>query len=393
MRRGIPISSWLIFSAFFVYAAAYNVIGTLITDVMATTGMDLSHVGLLMSSVQAGILAAILSSLLFMKHLRKTTIIRFGMFVIALGLLLIVLLPYEWMLYLSFAVFGFGGFCMDSGSNAYLAAGKMSRRSVPLLHFIYSTGALLSGYMIIPFKGEGWQKGYALFGILMALIAAATLLPSRRAESEETGSDTEEEKVPVRKILSDPLYILFSLALMMYMAAQQIGTNWYPYFIEVSFNASDSAVAAAVMSFWIGIAAMRLLSSFLLARNLSPILLSSAGMLLSCAGQVAAALSGNALSALIFIAVSGFAAGATIPCYIVEVSSWYRGNAFFVSTFYLLCGTAGRMLLQPVAAHLIEALGARQMLLSSSLLLFLGSVLAFAVMRMKQGGQSSCCRE
>ena len=168
------------------------------------------------------------------------------------------------------------------------------------------------------------------------------------------------------------------------MTAQQIGTNWYPYYIEISFAASDTVVAVTMMSFWIGIASMRLLSSFLLSRGFSPVKLSAIGMLISGLAQVIASVSGNLVLSLVFIAISGFAAGANVPCYVVEVSSWYRNNTFFVSTFYLLCGTAGRMVMQPIAAALAEAWGPRTMLLAASSLLFIGSVLAFFVINYRR---------
>ena len=108
-------------------------------------------------------------------------------------------------------------------------------------------------------------------------------------------------------------------------------------------------------------------------------------MAVSGIGQVLAALSGNAVLALVFIALTGFAAGANIPCYIVEVSSWYPGNTFFVSTLYLLSGTIGRMVMQPVAAYAAGRIGAGSMLLMFSSFLFIGSLLALYVIRRKAG--------
>lgn len=379
------IAVGVIFTAFFVYAVAYNVIGTLVTDVMETTGMDLSHVGFLMSSIQVGILFAILMSVLVIRKLERTVIIRTGMAFIVLGLLMVLALPYEWTLYASFMIFGFGGFCMDSGANSYLssAPGSDSRKNIPLLHFVYSTGALLSGYLMIPFKNGSWRLGYAVFGMAMLLV----LLFSFRGKSLEKGEREDQKSTGkperVSVIIRNPMFILMTLSLMMYMTAQQIGSNWYPYFIETRFNASDAVVATTMMFFWIGIAAMRFLSSILLSRGLSPVKLFSAGMLISGAGQVLAALSGNVVLALVFIALSGFAAGANIPCYIVEVGAWYPGNTFFVSTLYLLSGTVGRMVMHPVAAAVADALGAGKMLLLFSSLLFGGALLSFIVLKMR----------
>ena len=376
-RIGINV----IFVAFFFYAIAYNVIGTLVTDVMETTGMDLSHVGFLMSAIQVGILIAICSSMLFLRRFSRTAIIRTGMLFIVIGLFMILLLPYEWSLYLAFIVFGFGGFCMDSGSNSYLSSSpdSDSRRNVPLIHFVYSTGALLSGYIMIPFRNLSWRIGYAAFGLAMLIVLISSFAGSAQRE-EEKSRGAESKPVPILSIVSNPSFIALTISLMLYMTAQQIGSNWYPYYIETTFKASDAIAAAAMMSFWVGIAAMRFLSSILLSKGLSPILLSAIGLAVSGIGQVLAALSGNATMALVFIAFSGFAAGANIPCYIVEVSSWYPGNTFFVSTLYLLSGTIGRMVMQPIAAFAVDRIGPGSMLLLFSSFLFVGALLTLYVM-------------
>lgn len=381
-RIGIGV----IFIMFFVYAIAYNVIGTLVTDVMETMGMELSHVGFLMSAMQAGILAAICASLLGLQRYPKTAIMRSGMALVVLGLFMIMASPHEWSLYLSFMIFGFGGFCLDSSANAYVSSSSdsRSRRFVPLIHFVYSIGALLSGYIMIPFKSVSWKVGYAAFGLAMLVVLIASF--AGRPAAQETGSRKETAKpVPARTILRNPSFIALTAALMLYMTAQQIGTNWFPYYLETSFGASDAASAAAMMCFWIGIASMRFLSSILLSKGLSPVKLSAIGMAVSGIGQVLAALSGNAVLALVFIALTGFAAGANIPCYIVEVSSWYPGNTFFVSTLYLLSGTIGRMVMQPVAAYAAGRIGAGSMLLMFSSFLFIGSLLALYVIRRKAG--------
>ena len=198
-RIGIGV----IFIMFFVYAIAYNVIGTLVTDVMETMGMELSHVGFLMSAMQAGILAAICASLLGLQRYPKTAIMRSGMALVVLGLFMIMASPHEWSLYLSFMIFGFGGFCLDSSANAYVSSSSdsRSRRFVPLIHFVYSIGALLSGYIMIPFKSVSWKVGYAAFGLAMLAVLIASF--AGRPAAQETGSRKETARpVPARFVHS-----------------------------------------------------------------------------------------------------------------------------------------------------------------------------------------------
>ena len=90
--------------------------------------------------------------------------------------------------------------------------------------------------------------------------------PSNAAESVKE-TIKEPEKVPAKVILKDKVFIMYCLVLVFYMASQQTCTSWLPLFLEKDFNASNAVVAATTMSFWIGIAVMRLLSPVLLKTN------------------------------------------------------------------------------------------------------------------------------
>lgn len=380
------INPYVIFLTFFCYAVSYNAIGTLITEVMSATGMSLENMGFLMSSVQIGIFVAIICSCLFLMRTEKALIVRSGIIFMTIALLLIIIVPGDKGLYFSFALFGFGGFFTDSGANAYLSAqsDKESRKYIPMLHFVYSLGALLSGYILMPFKGGAWRAGYGLLGILLAFLLVFSFI-LRKSDGNERKKEAEKAPpVKTRVILTDPIYLLLTVSMMLYMISQQVDSNWYPYYIETSFGASASLVAGTMLSFWLGIAAIRLFSSFLLSHGLSPVLLIAGGTLFSACAQLIATSVSSMSVALVFICLAGFGAGATIPCYVVEISARYRGNTFFISTFYTLLATLGRMAAQPIVASAVSSFGAASTLRAVSLLFFISAFCAIIAMKLKK---------
>lgn len=385
------MSPVIIFLGFFVYSVSINIFGTLASAIMSTTAFSLSQLGSLLSTLQTGAFLGILLSPLVLKRLKEASILRLGVVVMGLALGTLVFFPSKSVLFVIFACLGFGGFYVDSGSNAYLAGRFPDKRStyIPILHFVYSLGALTSGYLILPFKGPSWHFGYAICGFLLLMLLFVGLQRDKgslKRKQEPQDQHENREKLPAKVILRNKGFLLYCLVLMLYMASQQTCTSWLPLYIETSFYATPSMVAATMMSFWVGIACMRLIAPVLLNRGLHPLLLTAGGMALSFIALCCALLSSNVAIAYGAIAFSGFGAGATIPLFIVEASSWFPSNTAFVSVFYILCGTLGRMVFPYLVAIIAESYSLKLALLLSSLLLLIGFLLSVKIYR---AGRSS----
>ncbi|WP_320127652.1 MFS transporter [uncultured Sphaerochaeta sp.] len=379
----------IIFLGFFVYSVAVSMFGTQVGEIMKTLSIPISQAGSLLSTQQMGAFLGIVLSPLVLKHCKEKSILRLGMVVMGASLVLLFVFPARFVLFAIFACLGFGGFYVDSGSNAYLASHFPEKRSIyiPILHFVYSLGALSSGYLVLPFKGMKWHIGYAICGVLLLSFLLIGMENERRVGKRPAQSQKKQEileKLPFKVILGDKRFLLYCLVLMFYMSSQQISASWLPLYVETAFHASPSLVAATLMSFWIGIACMRLVSPLFLSKGIPPLLLTAGGMFLSFLTLIIALLSKNLVFAYIAIVISGFGSGATIPLFIVTASSWFPANTAFVSVFYILSGTVGRMIFPYLVALFAETYGLQYSLLSSSLLLLLGSLLAIVVYRKRE---------
>jgi fucose permease len=378
-----------IFLGFFIYSVSVNIFGTLASEIMTTTALPLSQAGSLLGTLQLGAFVGIGLSPVVLKKCREGSILRLGMTVLGIALSSLVFFPSKGMLFVLFACLGLGGFYVDSGSNAFLSSCFPAKRAtyIPILHFVYSLGALTSGYLILPFKGPTWHLGYAICGLVLLVLLVGGLLQDRRKGRGAIGckeSQAKGEKLPVKTILKDKVFLRYCAVLMLYMASQQTCTSWLPLYIETSFDATPSMVATTMMSFWVGIAVMRLISPILLHKGFHPLVLSSCGLALSFLALLGALISKQLAVAYVCIVLCGFGAGATIPLFIVEVTSWFPSNAAFLSVFYILCGTFGKMVFPYLVALVAEAYSLKLALLLSSLLLFLGFFLSVVVYRQKR---------
>lgn len=379
------MSAILVLVVFFLYSVGYNIFGVLVADIIEGCSISLSSAGVLQSMFQIGALIAIALSPLALMKLSNLNRLRMGIIFDALGMVLLALIQSPWVISLFFVFMGLGGFYIDSGANAYLAQAYPEKREtfIPLLHFSYSLGALICGYLVLPFKSpDSWGWGYGIPGVvLLALFALSYLKKSvKTGNAEAAAEENNVQAVPVKTLLRDRNYIMYSIVILLYMAGQQICASWLPLFVEKDFQASASVVAATTMSFWIGIATMRFLSPIILKTGkLNAMQSIQYGMMVSFATMIGISISPNVVSALICSALCGFASGAVIPLFIVEVSSWYPGNTGFISTFYIICGTIGRFVFTPLVAFCGDRFGMRIALGSSSILFLIGTILAFTV--------------
>lgn len=377
-----------IFAGFFLFAIANNMLGPLATNIMASTGLSLSQSGSLISFLQLGSLIAIIGSLLVMKRLLQSTVIKIGYFLLVLALVAISFTTGSLLLFAMYAVIGFSAFLIDSGSNAVLSSDYYEKRGVyiPLLHFCYSTGAIITGFVILPFKGPLWRLAYGTVGLLVAIILLLAWREQRRKHKKGQGLAKEAPpKVqvgPIMPIVKDGAFIIYTLALMLYMGSQIICATWIPVYVETELFQPPTVTAMTLTVFWIGIAISRLIMAPIMSKGGDPFVLSIVGLSLAGCSLLALTFSANIVVVLSLVALCGFFAGTTIPLFIVITATWYPKNTAFISLSYILSGTIGKMIFPWLVTRIAEANNLGYALMLSSLMLFISAILTFVVQKM-----------
>lgn len=382
-----------LFAGFFFFAIANNMLGPLATNIMASTGLTLSQSGSLVSFIQMGSLISILVSLIIMKRLLQITVTRIGYAFLVFALIAIAFTSGTLLLFVLYTVIGFSAFLIDSGSNAVLASDYYEKRNlyIPLLHFCFSAGAILTGYVILPFKGTRWRFAYGTVGVLVALVLITAWLENsfraKREKSQGTRAKvhSEVQAGPILPLLKDRAFIMYTLVIMFYMGSQIICATWIPVYVEMELLQSPAITATSLTVFWIGIAISRLLMGFVMQKGANPFALSISGMVLAGLSLFALPATTNILIALSLVGFCGFFAGATIPMYIVVTATWYPKNTAFISLSYILSGTIGRMIFPWLVTAIAEVRNLGYALMLSSLMLCISAVLLILVQRSVKG--------
>lgn len=385
-----------LFAGFFFFAIASNMLGPLATNIMTSTSLSLSQSGSLVSFMQIGSLTAIVVSLLIMKRLRQITVTKIGYLFLVIALIGISLTSGNFLLFALYMIIGFSAFLIDSGSNAVLASDYFEKRTlyIPLLHFCYSAGAIVTGFVILPFKGVLWRFAYGTVGMLIAIVLILAFAEKRyRGRSKKGQAITQEVHSEVQvgailPILKDKAFIMYTLVLMFYMGSQIICATWIPVYVETELFQSPAITATSLTVFWIGIAISRLLMGPIMQKGGNPFVLSIVGMLLAAVALLALPFTTNILLVLLLIALCGFFAGATIPMYIVITATWYPKNTAFISLSYILSGTIGRMIFPWLVTKIAEVHNLGYALMISSLMLFISAGLIFLVQKTAKARQA-----
>ena len=158
------LSPALIFIEFFLYAVAYNFYSSL--------SISIKQAGMFISIMQIGATFAILSIITIFSSRNIAFILKAGTLIIACGFLMLSLSSNVFLAGISFFLIGIGSFFSDTGSSGYLNEYYPNERNrfVPVLFFMYSLGAILVGYIALPFKAINWRAGYVfLFSVFFIL--------------------------------------------------------------------------------------------------------------------------------------------------------------------------------------------------------------------------------
>lgn len=377
------MTKFLIFALFFFFSVASNMLGPLVTNIMDSTGMSLTTSGSLLSSQQVGAIASMAILFLFQKKVKQSSIMRIGYVIVIIGFFVISLNHHISILFLTYILLGIGGFLVDSGANSYIASRYFDKRAlyIPLLHFMYSAGAIVTGYMILPFKSNKWPFAYLSVGLIFLVLLIAEIISSKKeAKNKNIHIHIEREQGSIKELLKDPAFILYTLVIMFYMGSQIICSVWIPVFVETELGQSAAITGTSLTMFWVGIAISRLIMGPILNKGANPYTLSIWTMVASGVSLILAVFfSQSIISVLCFTLLTGLFAGATIPLYIVVCSSWYPNNTTFISLSYILSGTVGRMIFPFLVTYIATFLSLGISLALSSSLLFISALLIVIV--------------
>lgn len=204
-------------------------------------------------------------------------------------------------------------------------------RLMNLLHAGFSLGAILGPLAVgLLLRLDGpWKVIYPASGGLLLLMAGLFLVfpfPDWEEAEADRASETGGRQAGGLRLAREPLLVLLSLGIILYVGSELGVTNWSSEYFVRSLGAPGSTAAFAVSALWIGILAGRFLLSLAYHGTRQDIVLLALALL--CTACLSAFLAAkNGITGIMLTVILGVGYSGIYPMIITLTGRAFRSSA------------------------------------------------------------------
>ena len=361
-HRNARIFIALIFLAMFIYGAASQMLGTLISRIMLHYGLRMAQAGLLSTFINAGNFAAIFTITVFSGRIDKKILLAASLFFYSASFFLVSTAPLFGVLLAGFALIGVFGATLDTLLNSLVAdhfPGNVSP-GMSMLHGFFGLGGL-SGPIVIErlALSFSWPQVYFIVSMVFAvyLFLYAVLL-KLQWNGLKTNAEGRQQSgfgfTDVVRFFTRKKHVLLWITMFFYGGNQSTLAVWLKRYIETHLN--EPVWGAWVLSaMWLGIAVSRLVISPLIKAPSPKKIM--AGNLISAAALIAGLFSGSVQGIAAASLVVGLCSGFTIPLILALGCEWHREKTVFGTIMPFTALFLAYMVFPPFSGMLSDLMG------------------------------------
>jgi fucose permease len=347
-------------AAFFCFGVNANVIGATLPPILDQFGWSYVAAGLVIAANSAGYLVSAFVSGLLVHRVGRRVVGAAGQGLLAVGLAMFAAWPSPWLNGALFFLVGMGGGSTELVVNSAIV--RMERggqsRLMNVMHAMFAVGAiagpLVAGRLLA--VGGDWRVVFRVMAATAAgLGATLAVLPYQRLGDDGGGG---HEPVKLGKLLRQPVLVLCSLILMLYVAAEMGAAKWISAYYTRVLGSSESTGAYALALFWAGLLVGRFaIGVAYRGSRLTAVLLVLGTMM--TAGFVAATAMGGPVAAAAAFAVAGLGCSAIYPVTMSLVGRHAKGAEAAACGTASMAGAAGEMTGPLAMSAIAERFGLR----------------------------------
>ncbi len=266
--------------SYFAFGAITNVAGAIVPKIKETYQVSGSASSFLASVffIAYG-LTSLPFGILINKLGTKSTLVA-GALITTLGVFMFASIPGYFANMAAMFVCGVGITAIQVAANPLVkevSNPEKYSRNLTLFMVINGLGSTSAPYIVtfVKSKGYEWNYTYWLFTIISVIMLFSLLIPKYPSEDREESSKSKDKKSKSSfgYLLKDPLMILFTLAIFLYVGVEVGVANNIGLYLEDAHHISnvlgDKAEAiknATIGNYWFGLLLGRLVGSFVLDR-------------------------------------------------------------------------------------------------------------------------------
>lgn len=261
--------------AYFAFGAITNVAGAIVPKIKETYNVSGSASSFLASVffIAYGVMS-VPFGILINKMGTKFTLVS-GALITTIGVFMFASVPGYFPNMLAMFICGVGITAIQVAANPLvkeISNPEKYSRNLTLFMVLFGVGSTLAPHIVTFIKSQGlaWNYAYWLFTIISLIMLFGLLFP--KYPEEKKGEERREKgEGDFSLLLRDPLMILYTLAIFLYVGVE-VGVAYnIGLFLEDLYNIStvlgdkaEAAKNAAVGNYWFGLLLGRLIGSFVL---------------------------------------------------------------------------------------------------------------------------------
>src|SRR3954470_10909772 len=344
------VLGWL---SFLFIGWAGLLVASLIRQIEAAFGQTDAGMGLYFFVNAAAYGAGVLGGTELTHRFGRQPVLAGGIGLGVLGLVILATAP-GWGVFLLAALpFGVGCGALDGAANGLILDlyPTTRGRSLNLLHFFFSAGALASPFVVgrAVEGGVPWQGAPVATAIVSAPIAigfARAAMPSGRTEATESGE-------PLPRLLFNPFLVALGIAIACYVACEIGISNWLVRFLAA---APLSVATTALTLYWGGLTVGRLVSARIGDRFDHTAFAAVASVVTAIAIGVAVIAPTTELSIAAF-AVAGLGCGPIFPLVVAVGGERFPDRSAAVGGYLATAAVVGGVTYPPIMGLLSVTVG------------------------------------
>lgn len=348
------------FASLFSYAVVLIITQSLNNQVQARYDASLARLGWLAPSMMIGFFAAVLVGGHYSDRIGKLPLLLAGSLSMCAGAAVFGIAPTLGSAAGAMLVMGIGGGFAEGMASALITdlyAGPRRSSVMNLAQAAFGAGAVIvpmaTGSLIA--VGADWRLAYFATALLCLLSAAATTAALLMRVERPVGSHAGNGWA---RILMDPLVVMLSLGILLYVGAELGQSNWMSVFFRRALKASASVAAMSVAPMWLGITAGRVLAAIVL-RRMSEFSLLCWALGLGAAAQAALLLSRSPEWGLAAAFAVGLFFGPVWPTIVSRAGAAYPDRTGLVTGIVVSVGALGAAVFPAVVGAAADSAGIR----------------------------------
>lgn len=351
------------FASLFAYAIVLIITQSLNNQVQAHYQTSFAQLGWLAPSMMVGFFAAVLVGGHYSDKIGKLPLLLVGCTSMAVGAVIFGSASTFAVAAGAILIMGIGGGFSEGTASALITDLYSGPRRASMMNL--AQAAFGAGAVIVPIAtgsmirmGIDWRLAYLATAAICTLAGLATLGAVITRVEKPVGTN---EPGGWRGIMTDPVIIMLSIGIFLYVGAELGQSNWMSVYFRHALGASPSVAAMSVSPLWLGIMVGRLGAAAAL-RNVSESALLCWVVGLGLIAESALLLVRTPASGLLAAFALGVFFGPVWPTIVSRAGAAYPTRTGLVTGIVVSVGSLGAAIVPAVIGGAADAVGIRRAL-------------------------------